>query len=753
MNDEFRTEADSQEFNLLDYVGLVRKYLRLILLFVALGVTAGLAYWFITPPLYRASIKMKMNHLGNDFLNMGSQVVRWNPFREEYFQTEFQIIRSAPVAERVVKDLGLAYFRDEPAQSSEESPTNIASLILDQARDDVVPEEKQDRIKMTAQGLLGGVGVTMIRDTNLINISYTSENPQRARDLANAWGKAYIEYDLESNYENNLEVYSFLSQKADDLREKIDHAVNELAKLSQEQNVVTIGNNRGTVDETALARLNESMGTAETELRESRSHLQKLRAAKPEESEEVNNDPLVKELASSLAQKTGEYQQNLKTYKPQAPKMLDLKNRIESLERQLAQERRKAHRQLLTAAEANVAAIETELNSIRASFEKQKLQSVKSKAVSESQLESMKSTISVMRRQLEMLEYRKEEVDISMGVSRLGLSEKIVVSEAKLPGRPFAPSLQRFLTVGGFFGLFLVAGLIFLMEITDRKIHTTEMLEKVTGLPTLATIPKVPIEGTGKHNDKSPSGSRVNVAFLTHSKPASPFSETYRHLRTNIQLSRAEGNSVLLLTSSVAGEGKTVSSCNLAISFAQLSKKTLLMDCDLRRPKVHKLFGVVKGKGLVNIITEANPTMHKYIFKTSIPNLHLLPVGVLPPNPAELLASKKMAHIVESLREEYEMIIIDSSPILAVTDACILARLADGVVFVTQANSTIREDATRALQHLAQNQVKPLGTVFNDFDYTKDHKYYGYKYRYRRYNYGYRYGYGYGAHEYGAEDS
>lgn len=112
-----------------------------------------------------------------------------------------------------------------------------------------------------------------------------------------------------------------------------------------------------------------------------------------------------------------------------------------------------------------------------------------------------------------------------------------------------------------------------------------------------------------------------------------------------------------------------------------------------------------------------------------------------------------MESLIEELRQEYDMIVIDSSPVLAVTDSCILGRLADGVVFVTKASSTIREDATRALQHLAQNQIKPLGTVFNDFDYTKDRKYYGYKYRYRRYDYGYRYGYGYGSHEYGAEDS
>ncbi len=748
---DFAIDQEQSEFNIFEYLGLLRKYLKIIVLFGVVGLSAGVVYWFITPPRYRASVLMKMSHISQDVIGFGQQYA-WDPYRDEFFKTEFQIIRSLPVAIRVVTDLGLNFFRADydPSLKSD----NLASLIgqeIDTYGEDPDAATKRKReIQSQGSSLLGGLSADSVRGTNLVRISFTSRDPDRAQIVANAWANAYISHDLDVNYEKNLEAYTFISNKADALRLKIDSMVNNLNKLKQEKDIVAIGRNT-TVEEDALSRLNDQVIEAETELSERIGALNKLEDSSYAFSSEVNDNSIIKDLTTRLAQESASYEQNLKIYKPQAPRMQSLASQIESMEKELSDQRRKVFSQLVRDATADIKAKENDLARIKANFERQKRSSAESQITSQSQIESMVSQLAVMRKQLEMLDFKKEELDLALSLKNIGRSNKVIVQEATRPGGPFAPSLKRFALAGLVLGFFLVAGLIFVLEITDRKIHTAEILERVTGLPNLATIALVQPEGKVKKVQRDPSSpldhseDRAKIAFLTHSSPTSPFAETYRHLRTNIQLSKAERNKVLLVTSAVSGDGKTISSVNLAISFAQLDKKILLVDCDLRRPKMHKLFRTPNQKGVVSMIVEREP-LGRCVNHTAIPNLDLMTSGPLPPNPAELVASPRMGEVLAEWRDHYDYIVIDTSPLLAVTDAIIMAHQVDSVVFVSKASSTHRDDAARAMHLLAQSNIRALGTILNGYDYAQGRKY-GYKYGYRRYGYGY----GYGSYEYKTE--
>ncbi|MCB1041450.1 MAG: polysaccharide biosynthesis tyrosine autokinase [Acidobacteria bacterium] len=744
-NRDFVVDQEQVEFNVLEYLGLLRKHLKVIVLFGVAGFAAGFLYWFITPPKYRAAVILKMSHMSRDVIGFGQQFV-WDPYREEFFKTEFQIIESIPVAERVVRELGLAYFTDEADVAKDgENLTTLITDELSEAEEKDAQTRRAQEITSLARGLVGSVAANSVRGTNLVQVSFTARDAERAQTIANTWAKAYIAHDLDVNYEKNLEAYTFISNKSDDLRSKVDRMVAEVNRLKQEKDIVSIGRSNTTMEEDALSRLNDLMLEIESELAQKMTYKETLVKSGHTQSSAVNQEPVVKDLVTRLSQERSKYEQDLKIYKPQAPVMESRANQISAMERELDKQRRKVHEQLVTAAQAEIAAKESELERIKGNFERQKRISTETKVVAQSQIDDLDSQISVMRKQLEMLDFKREELDLALSLKNIGRSDKVIMQEATKPGGPFAPSLKRFSMAGVVIGLLIAAGLIFILEVTDRKIHTAEMLERISGVPSLATIPRIESDTKIKKGATDNHEDRAKIAFLTHSNPTCAFAENYRHLRTNIQLSKAERNQVILVTSAMSGDGKTISSTNLAISIAQLDRKVLLVDCDLRRPKMHKIFRTSDQRGVVTMIVDRDPVT-KSAHHTAIPNLDVLPAGPIAPNPAELVASPRMAEVVDEWRKAYDFIVMDSSPILAVTDASILAHQVDSVIFVAKASVTIRDDAARATQILAQNGIRALGTILNGYDYNMGRKY-GYKYGYRRYGYGY----GYGPYEYKAE--
>ncbi|MCB9396217.1 MAG: polysaccharide biosynthesis tyrosine autokinase [Acidobacteria bacterium] len=732
--------SESHDLNLFEILGFLHKHLKTLLVFLSLGILFGLGFWFITPPQYRASTKLKLSHNGRDVIGFGQEFY-WNPYRDEFFKTEFQIIRSLAVAERVVDQVGFAALQNQT--NEQDNSKQIEDLAM-QAKTDQEPVDhsREARRQKFARSLLNGVSVAEIKGTNLVQISYVSGDPNQAKMLAQAWAEAYIANDIDNNYQKNFVAYNFLTTKADELREKIDKIVQAVAQDDKTKEIVSISKTSNMDDET-LTRLNEAKLSAETRLVEAQNAFQRTMTTQLDQNPEINQSQSVKDLMSEIIQLKTQYQTDLKTYKPGLPRMVALRNQIESKEKSLETERKRQLDSILATKRADIAAAEKEADRTKEAFENERRKQSQTRLFAESEAETLQSQLKVMKHQLEVLEYKKEEMDLAMSLKDLGRSDKVIIEDAAMPGGPISPSLKRYTVFGAMGGLALAIALIFLLEVTDRKIHNSETLEKLSGLPTLATIPRA------LELDKSLDSMemRKQVAFFTHLKPTSPFAETYRHLRTNILLSKTGVNKVFLVTSSVSGEGKTISSSNLAIALAQLDKKVLLVDCDLRRPKLHKLFNLPNKIGLVNYLISSDLVRIKGT-ATQVPNLFLLSSGPLPPNPAELVSAPRMAELVGQLKLDFDYIVIDSSPILAVTDACVLGHLADTVIFVAKASTTLRDDYVRSMHMLASNSIRPLGTILNDFDYSKGRRYYGYKYGYGKYGRSY----GYSAYDYQAEE-
>ncbi|HBY18875.1 MAG TPA: hypothetical protein DEH00_06860, partial [Candidatus Marinimicrobia bacterium] len=317
------------------------------------------------------------------------------------------------------------------------------------------------------------------------------------------------------------------------------------------------------------------------------------------------------------------------------------------------------------------------------------------------------------------------------------ISNVYVIDQSVPPKYPVSPKKKMNVLLGGILGLGLGIGIIFLKEFLDNTIKTKEDLVK-KGITTLAVIPEIDEMKTAKkaRSVNNTEVSQYQSRLITHFDPKSPVSEAYRSMRTNIELSGVDKSiKSVVITSAGPGEGKSTTIANLAIAFAQMDQKTLLVDTDMRRPVLQKVFKVPRVPGIADIITGTN-TIEECIHETSVENLYILPSGNLPPNPSEMLGSKKMREIYQTLTEQYDKIFFDAPPIIAVTDASLLAKLCDGLVVVVKSGVT-HDEALDQVQNIVQQIKLPmLGAVINAITpkHMKGGSYY-YYYRYMNYQY------------------
>jgi polysaccharide biosynthesis transport protein len=305
-----------------------------------------------------------------------------------------------------------------------------------------------------------------------------------------------------------------------------------------------------------------------------------------------------------------------------------------------------------------------------------------------------------------------------------------VVDAAEIPKSPVKPKKAQNILLAIVVGLSMGVGLAFFLEYIDSTIKLPEDISQYLKIPYLGPVPALATE-------TNPAGTLVERKpqedLITILAPKSTASEAYRGIRTSLFLSSADqAPQVILVCSSAPREGKTITTANIAIAMAQAGSKVLIMDCDMRRPKLHKLFGSDRDKGMANILV-GSCTLGDAISHTQVPNVDIIPSGPIPPNPSEILASHHMKELIQQARSRYERIIIDSPPITAVTDASILSSLVDGVVIVIRANDTHREIIRNGIAHLQSVNAHILGAVLNGVEMGRDSYYY---YQYYYYYYG-----------------
>jgi succinoglycan biosynthesis transport protein ExoP len=753
------------EFNLGEYLAMVRRHWKLVAAAALVCMAAGAIHYAITPKAFMASaiIQIERRTLAPALSSQAPWLESY--FDAEYYPTEYKLLESRGLAERVVKRLDLL---SDPAFN----PRGASRAGAATADDD------QAALGGLAERLRSGLGVEPVRNTQLVEISYRASSPAFAARAANGFADAFIDMGIEYRFTSAGKTSTFLNSQIEALKKEIADKEAKLQAFSRRTDIVTMEPSSNVT----LQRLN-ALNTSYIEAKNARfdkeSTYKGLLSAPPETIADSLQPGVVGNLRTEELKLERDYEAQLKIYKPDWPAMVTLKGEIERTKQHMAavvreavDTARKSANAAYTTALRQEQAIEAEINKLKSQAMDQNSQAA--------EFQNLGGEIKTRRELLEKLLREHSENEVQARLQDTRDSNVHVVDRALVPGGPFYPSLRKDVSYGMLFGLLFGVGSALLIEFLDRTVKTAEEVERKIGLPTLAVIQDIdnagkaygyygrygygeaygygygaePLPaararagrggkqsageagGTGAEDPASTRGWPVRkrggskapaqIELVPHDLPRTQISEAYRSLRTALLLSSARELKVVAVTSAAAGEGKTATATNLAIVLAQLGRPVLIVDADLRKPRLHQVFKISNQTGLVSHLTSAVDA-EEIVHATSIPNLWITPSGPIAPNPSELLSSDRMFDWLRAVRTRFEYIIVDTPPALAVTDATIVGVIADGVVMTLRSGKVTREEARLCRDRLRQADVRILGAVLNR--YRSAHSGLGRRYR------------------------
>ncbi|MFP3939035.1 MAG: GumC family protein [Thermoanaerobaculia bacterium] len=718
------------ELHLVDYLEKLRRHWKLAVLCVLVSVLGATVFYLITPKEYQAKARIQIERQAASPLNSGQNAWVESLWNMEFYPTQYRLLESRGLAERVVVNLGLAddQFFNPGGRSL------VAPAPGGQASED--PEQVDERVLgQMAQRLRTGLEVNPVRDTQLVDVVYKSSSPQFAARVANGFADAFIDWGVSSRQHTVGWASSFLESQIESLKQEIQEKEAKLRDFSRSSDIVLDRDSNVVLEQ--LQSFNQDFIAAKARRVEAEARYKELLETPRQEVADRYSDGTVSELMREHRSLEREYRTKLQTYKPDWPEMVELRARIEDSEKNL---QKVIGEQVENAKETAYAEYQTALRRERALQEELDLQ--KNQLLDQSsdavELTNLQVEIATSRDLMDQLLRQQSETEVAARLQTSRESNIRVVDRALVPSSAFRPSLRQNLGMGLGLGLLLGLGAVFLVEYMDRTLKTPEDVERHLRLPNLAVVPDVS-SGGGRYGRKAAYGygrgygamrkrrrpgivRRVagsgdeatieGIEKVPHEHPRLSVSEAYRALRTALLLSSARQLQVVTVTSAGSGEGKTASSTNLAVVMAQLGRRVLLVDGDLRKPRLHEVFQVSNRKGLVNVLAGGEDPSSALV-QTDVPHLHLIPAGPMPPNPSELLSSERMEELLHRARSRFDFVIVDTPPVLAVTDATVIGAQSDGVVLCLRAGKVLRTDARTCRDRLLMADVKILGAVLN----------------------------------------
>ena len=643
--------------------------------------------------------------------------------------TEVRILKSDLLALQVIKQLNLD--KNPEVGGGEETPSNSLSLTTDALQPD------SEKTTALLAGFKGGLRVTLVPNTRIIEIHYRSADKNLAASVVNTLISTYIEQTFKTRFESTMQASDWLSKQLVDLEMKVQTSQEKLVQYQKEHEILGIDEKQN-ITTSKLDELNKELTAAESDRMEKESVYRLVQSGDPDTAAAAAVSAGTGTSTSGLMEKMREQQADLKIQIAQLstqfgnsyPKVVQLNTQLKEVDAQLQIEMTKVVSRVRS---GYLASLQHE-SMLRQAMEIQKQQANKlnENAI---QYSLLKRDVESYRTLYEGLMEKLKEAGVTAGLRSNNIRS---VDKARVPTSPSEPNVPRNLTFALALGFTTGIGLAFLLEGIDNTVRTPEQAQVISGLPSLGMIPlgsKNGIEAAARR--LTVATSREAVELVTQSRPQSQMAEAYRALRTSLLLTSLGGPpKVILVTSALPQEGKTTTSINTAIVLAQKGTRVLLIDADLRRPSIHKTLGMGPKTGLSNVLT-GNATLQQAVVRSPLlPTLFILTAGTPPPNPAELLASSNMRDILAELREEYDHIIVDTPPTLSVTDAVVMSTRADAVVLVIRSGQTTKQALRRSRELLLQVNARVAGVLLNAVDLTSPDYYYYYEYQGK---YGHRY--------------
>lgn len=674
-----------------------------VILAAAIG---GIIFTLLATPMYRATATVKVEPYGNYIVE--GQDIDTQPSStqvDDHLATQMAVIESRKMASTVAADLNLGERYDLLGKDIDEGrPPNMS--------DEEWLETKEG---LAAEILQAGVSSEFPEQNYILTISYSSPDPVLAAEIANGYSDAFVMSDSRASLENNEYAQEFLLTEIEKTRtalQEAELAANAYARNSGiivQQPVGEEGGASITLTNANLANVNARFSDARTKRIEAEQRWRAIENLPASQLPEVQANPVLQNLVSERTVKQARLIELRQRYNDEFPEIANLLNQIEVLDRQIAASSadiKATVRNEYVVARRQEQALEGELDQLAgATLAEQDLQV---------QYGVLKREADALRNQLKALLDRYNAVSSAANVQTGELTK---LDAATVPNAPYSPNLARNMLIALVFGVALAGGLAVLRETLDDRIRSLDQVEEKVGLPPLGSTPFI------EERDLDTDGTQRFDALM----------EAYASIRSSIDFALPRERNVLQMTSSQASEGKSTTSVILAELFASMGRKTLLIDADLRRPSVNKLFDIEKPKvGFVEVLL-GHAEFQSAVVKGIHENLDILPIGDTPPNPTEILASSQLRDFIEWARKEYSLVIIDSSPIIGLADAPLIARLADATIFVLEANRLQFGQVKAALRRLRSAGGKPLGIILTKYRALQAGQSYDYQYAYYDY--------------------
>lgn len=719
----------SGEVHLVDYLRVLhkRRWTAITAFLIIFGSVT--VYTFTTTPIYSSRAQILIENENPNVVKF-EEVYDQNKGTNDYYQTQYRILQSRLLARRT---LDAEKLWDHPlftgTGSSAASALNPRTWVngtvaftrnlINGESPAGTPEANESAAQSRVIDVfLRGLTVTPVRNSRLVDVTYRSPEAAFSSRVANALSRQYIEQNLEFKFLATKEATDFLNQRTAEQRKTLEQSEQALQKYRERTGAVALEDRQNIVVQ-RLSDLNAAVTRARTERIEKEAMYNQMRAIQSDRAAvdtfpAILNNGFIQQLKSQQNELQRTQAQMAEKLGARHPDMVKVQSAIETTENRINAEVQKviqALRNDYLASQANERALQTSLDQQRAEAQELNRASI--------QYGVLQRDATSNQTMFSGLLERSRETGIS---GELKTSNIRIVDPAETPRRPTSPNKTANLSLALFGGLFLGVGLAFFFEYLDSRIKLPEEIKAHLNLPFLGMIPAFTAKET--------TGPPLIGNGMPHE-----FSEAFRGIRTNVLFSSADGGpKSLVVTSTSPGEGKTVVSANLAMSLALAGQRALLIDADMRRPKMHELFGVPAEPGLSNVMV-GDAKASEAVKRTLTPNLWIMAAGKHPPNPAELLGSRRFKDFLTSLGEHFDWVIIDSPPVMAVTDASVLAHTATGVVFVVGSEMTSKGSAKAALEQLDGAKAKYVGGILNRVDLRRNPYYYGRYYRKEYQNY------------------
>ena len=735
--------SDDDVLDLRDIWRMVLKHKWMLLSVAIVGLLAALLLSFVKTPLYLASTTLQVDKRAARVVQFG-QDSEAGPDMDDRtaMGTQLELLKSRVLAERVIDELRLdrqglplpsapapgasdTLLAPEGMDGSEDSGTQasegwlgMGSNVLERIQDSYsklrepssTNTERLNREEVIA-AFQRTAQVEQVRNSRMLRIQVENASPQLAARIANSMTESFIALNLERRLESSSYAKSFLETQLGLTKARLEESERKLNDYARTRNILTLDEKTNVLNQT-YTEYSSAMTKAEQELIKAESEYEAIRVA-PDTSRQVLESKSIQDYKAQISKLDQEYQQSAKVFKEDFPKMQQLRAQMNDLNGKINAE----VQNILSSVRNQMQTAKRQENLIRTRLEqtRQEIMQGQDRSVD---FNLLKREVDTNRELYNGLLQQVKEVGVAGGVETNNIQ---VVDKAEVPLFPHKPRIALNAAIGLLAGLVLGLGLVFLMESLDDSIKFADEVEKFLAVPLLGVIPKV------KEKTDMPS-----LALLVHKDPRGHVAEAYRSVRTALQFSTSQGAPRrLVLTSTTKNEGKSTTALALAINFAQMGSKVVLVDGDMRNPTVHKYLGLSNANGLSNYLSghEQEGALSK---DSGIPNLRTITAGPIPPSPVDLLTGPRFGELMNMLEAQgAQFIIVDGPPVLGLADAIVLANQVQSVLYVAQASQTRKSHIKDAFRRLRMAGIVPCGVVLtkttaqNTAYYTYD-SYYGY---------------------------